>query len=92
MYLDNVWRSSLAITGIDEIPQIMTAGNVIRPKTAMRCSMRLSPVTDPDVATKVIIDKLTKDVPYNAQVKILNTHSGPGWCMKEPEKWLSEAI
>ena len=50
MYLDNVWRSSLAITGIEGIPPIKTAGNVVRAKTALRCSMRLSPIADPEAS------------------------------------------
>ena len=92
MYLDNVWRSSLAITGIEGIPPIKMAGNVIRPKTALRASMRLSPIADPEASKDIMIEKLTKNVPYNAQVKILRTATGLGWCMKEPEAWLSEAI
>ena len=37
-------------------------------------------------------EKLTKDVPYNAKVEILSVNKGPGWCMQEPEPWLSAAI
>jgi len=92
MYLDNVWRASLAITGIRGLPPIASAGNVVRPTTAMRASMRLSPITDPEAAIKILVDKLTKDVPYNAEVNILKSHGGPGWCMREPEAWLLSAI
>ena len=48
MYLDNVWCASLAITGVAGMPPIECAGNVIRPSTTLRASMRLSPATDPD--------------------------------------------
>lgn len=93
MYLDNVWRSQLAITAIDNIPNFQMAGNVVRAKTSVRLSMRLSPIQDPEAASKTIIEKVTKDVPYNAKVTVLGAgHAGPGWCMREPEAWLSQSI
>lgn len=92
MYLNNVWRSNLSITGIDGIPPVSSAGNVVRPSTALRISMRLSPVMDPEEACKIMEKKLTTDVPYNAQVKILRSANGWGWCMKDPEEWLAKAI
>lgn len=92
MYLNNVWRSNLAITGIDGIPPVGMAGNVVRPSTALRASMRLSPIMDPSKAIEVIKAKLTTDVPYNAQVTILRAACGWGWCMRDPEAWLKTAI
>ncbi len=71
MYLNNVWRPNLAITGIDGIPSISNAGNVLRPYTSVRLSMRLPPNFEPNLALEIMINKLTKDVPYNAQVTIL---------------------
>merc|ERR1712096_37329 len=92
MYLDNVWRANLSITGLDNMPPVGMAGNVVRPSTALRLSMRLSPIQNPDDAIEIMKEKLTKDVPYSAQITILGVHGGPGWCMKEPAHWLSEAI
>ena len=48
MYLNNVWRPNLSITGIDGIPSISMAGNVLRSHTSVRLSMRLPPVADPN--------------------------------------------
>jgi len=42
--------------------------------------MRLCPVTDPSDAKKIMVEKLTKDVPYNAKITIEGTHAGSGWC------------
>jgi len=92
MYLNNVWRSNLAITGINGIPPVGMAGNVVRPSTALRASMRLSPIMDPSKAVEIIKAKLTTDVPYNAQVTILRAVRGWGWCMRDPEAWLKTAI
>ena len=43
MYLDNVWRPNLSITGASGLPPYKKAGNVIRPSTTVRASLRLSP-------------------------------------------------
>jgi acetylornithine deacetylase/succinyl-diaminopimelate desuccinylase-like protein len=92
MYLENVWRANLSITGCDGLPPIAMAGNVVRSSTSARLSMRLSPIQSVDECIKIITDKVTKDVPYGAQVTVLRTNGGPGWCMKMPEPWLDQAI
>ena len=71
MYLNNVWRPNLAITGIDGIPSISMAGNVLIPYTSVRLSMRLPPNLEPNQALEIMKNKLTTNVPYNAQVSVL---------------------
>jgi len=44
MYLNNVWRANLAITGAAGLPDIAIAGNVIRSGTSLRLSCILSPI------------------------------------------------
>jgi len=84
MYLANVWGANLSVCGIDDIPAIMMAGNVVRPATSVRLSMRLCPMTDPAKALAVMKEKLTTNVPYNAKVTLTNDNYGPGWCMRDP--------
>ena len=43
LYLNNVWRPNLSITGADGLSPIAIAGNVLRPVTSVRASMRLCP-------------------------------------------------
>jgi acetylornithine deacetylase/succinyl-diaminopimelate desuccinylase-like protein len=92
MYLNNVWRANLSITGADGLPDISKAGNVLRASTTVRLSLRLSPVFDCDKALELMKQKLTTDVPFNAKVTILGTNGGNGFCMKEPSKWLEDAL
>lgn len=92
MYLNNTWRANLAVTGASGIPEASKAGNVIRPSTTLRLSMRLPPNLDSQVAAKVIKEKLTTNVPHNCKVHIKGDHNGNGWCMKNPEPWLHEII
>jgi len=60
----------MSITGCDGLPGIAMAGNVIRPKTGVRISMRLPPTMDPKKAHDVMVEKLTTNVPYNAKVTL----------------------
>jgi acetylornithine deacetylase/succinyl-diaminopimelate desuccinylase-like protein len=92
MYLDNVWRPNLSITGAAGLPTIETAGNVLRQKTALRYSMRLCPQMDAAKAKEIVVKKLTEDVPYGAKVTIGAGHSGNGWCMKELAPWFNKAV
>jgi hypothetical protein len=54
MYLNNVWRPNLSITGAEGLPSISMAGNVLRPKTSVRCSMRLPPTYDAKKANELM--------------------------------------
>jgi len=92
LYLNNVWRPNLSITGAAGLPAIETAGNVLRPKTQVRCSMRLCPSFDAEEAKKIMNKILSENVPYNAKVHLHGDHAGSGWSMKELEPWLMEAI
>lgn len=79
LYLNKAWRPNLSITGADGLPPVAIAGNVCRPSTTCRCSMRLCPVFDAHKANEIMTEKLTKDVPYNAKVTIKGGHAGSGW-------------
>ena len=46
LYLSNTWRPNLAITGANGFPEVAKAGNVVRPATEIRLSMRLDPLKD----------------------------------------------
>lgn len=92
LYQKSTWEPNLSITGMDNIPNIQIAGNVVRPKTSVRLSMRLSPSMNPKAAQEIMIQKLTTDVPYNAKVTIKGDHAGSGWCMKTLPDWLNATI
>ena len=44
--LNRTWRPALAVTGADGLPSIDSAGNVLRPKTSLKLSLRLPPTVD----------------------------------------------
>jgi acetylornithine deacetylase/succinyl-diaminopimelate desuccinylase-like protein len=79
LYLNNVWRANLSITGADGLPPIASAGNVLRAKTSVKLSMRVSPAMDAKKAEAIMVEKLTTNVPYGAKVTIEGGHCGSGW-------------
>lgn len=92
MYLNSTWRPSLSITGADGLPQVAKAGNVLRPSTTLRLSLRLPPNGDPAVLQDRLIKKVSENVPYNCKVQVKTGHAGQGWCMKDPVGWVREAF
>lgn len=78
-YLNRIWRPMLTITGIEGIPSLEKAGNVLRPYTTVKCSLRLPPSlneTQTKEALKNFFDNVK--VPHNAKVsyEFLNYGSG----------------
>jgi len=88
LYLNNAWRPQMAITGADGLPPIAMAGNVTRPKTSVRVSMRLPPGYDAKKANEIMEEKLGKDIPYGAKVTLHGGHAGSGWAQKDLEPLL----
>lgn len=92
LYLNSSWRPNLAITGASGIPDIKKAGNVVRPATELRLSMRISPLVDCTFVGNKLVEMMTTNVPYGAKVTAKIVSGGNGWCQREPEEWLTKAI
>ncbi|MFQ5768744.1 MAG: M20/M25/M40 family metallo-hydrolase, partial [Acidobacteriota bacterium] len=58
LLLARTWRPQLAITGAAGLPTLESAGNVLRPMTAVKLSLRIPPHLDPHKATQRIRDLL----------------------------------
>jgi acetylornithine deacetylase/succinyl-diaminopimelate desuccinylase-like protein len=54
--------------------------------------MRLPPTFDSTTANKIMEEKLSTNVPYNAKVTLHGGHAGSGWCQKHLEDWLHKAL
>src|SRR6195952_3751588 len=60
LILNRTWRPALAITGADDLPPIANAGNVMRPRTRLKLSLRVPPTLDAVAAqahVKAILEK-----------------------------------
>ncbi|STY29755.1 succinyl-diaminopimelate desuccinylase [Legionella wadsworthii] len=91
LILNRTWRPALTVTGADGFPTIENAGNVLRPLTALKLSMRLPPLLDPKIAATVMQDALTKNPPYQAKVHFNVGDGSQGWNAPKLAPWLEKA-
>jgi acetylornithine deacetylase/succinyl-diaminopimelate desuccinylase-like protein len=92
LVLNRTWRAALAVTGADGLPAIESAGNVQRPRTALKLSLRLPPTVDGEAAAKAMKAMLERDPPYSAVVRFDCDSAATGWNAPSTAPWLSEAL
>ena len=90
--LNRTWRPALSVTGADGLPALDSAGNVLRPHTALKLSMRLPPTVDGDEATRKMKETLEADPPQNAQVTFETDHAASGWNAPDIAPWLDGSL
>jgi acetylornithine deacetylase/succinyl-diaminopimelate desuccinylase-like protein len=91
LILNRTWRPALSVTGVEGMPPLTAAGNVLRPFTSVKLSMRIPPRLDPKVATAALKAALEKDPPYGAKVTFEGEKASAGWDAPEMAEWLEEA-
>lgn len=92
LILNRTWRPYLAVTGASGLPALASAGNVLRPSTALKLSLRLPPTLDAATAGKELQRILTEDPPYGAQVSFHFEEPGQGWNAPALAPWLKASI
>ena len=91
LFLNRTWRPQLEITGGDHFPPVVTAGNVLRPQTAVKVSLRLPPTTNAEKSSAALKELLEKDPPYGARVTFELDHPAGGWNAPTLAPWLGES-
>jgi acetylornithine deacetylase/succinyl-diaminopimelate desuccinylase-like protein len=86
------WRPSLEVTGMEGAPPPAEAGNVLRPSTAVKLSVRIPPTADADVAIDALERRLATDPPYGASVRLRRGSAEAGWHAPPELPWLARAI
>ena len=86
------WLPSLEVTGIEGAPPPAQAGNVLRPSTAVKLSVRIPPTADADVAIDALERRLTADPPYGARITVRRGSAEAGWHAPPELPWLAHAI
>ena len=89
--LARTWRPALSITGAAGLPSIDSAGNVLRPKTTFKLSLRIPPTVDAERATRVLKQLLENDPPYSARVSFEADWGATGWNAPVTANWLKRA-
>lgn len=89
--LERNWGSALSVTGAGGLPEIGSAGNVLRPGTSLKLSMRLPPTLDGGQATERVKQILEADPPAGAKVHFEPEAAATGWNAPEVAPWLDRA-
>lgn len=90
--LATTWRPQLTVVGQDGLPPIARAGNVLRPETTLRLSLRVPPHVDPEVMLPALERALTTDPPHGAQVTFSDAGGAWGWAAPPTAPWLDDAV
>jgi acetylornithine deacetylase/succinyl-diaminopimelate desuccinylase-like protein len=90
--LNRTWRPALSIVGADGLPAIANAGNVLRPRTALKLSLRLPPSIDGAQATQELQALLESDAPHGARVTFAADQGATGWNAPPTAPWLADAL
>ncbi len=90
--LNRTWRPALSVTGADGFPAIADAGNVLRPHTALKLSLRLPPPVDGANAMQVLKRLLEADPPHGATVRFEGDEGATGWNAPATAPWLEQAL
>ena len=90
--LNRTWRPALSVTGADGFPAIADAGNVLRPRTSLKLSLRLPPPVDGSAAMKALRRLLESDPPHGANVRFDGDEGATGWNAPPTAPWLERAL
>ncbi len=95
--LNRHWRPTLSVTGVDGFPEMKSAGNVLRPYTAFKLSLRLPPLVDGHQASVKLKALLEDNAPYNARVTFhpdgrAGALGANGWNAPSLAPWLEAAL
>ena len=88
--LAQTWRPAIAFVGIDGVPPVREAGNVLRPFTTAKLAMRLPPSADADLAAEAVRSTLATQPPEGAVVEVVVEGEG-GFDAPQTAPWLAQA-
>ena len=91
LLLNRTWRPQLEVTGAAGLPPLERAGNVLRPVTTLKLSVRLPPTLEANAAAERLKRLLEDDPPYGAAVALECTERASGWNAPSFEPWLERA-
>jgi acetylornithine deacetylase/succinyl-diaminopimelate desuccinylase-like protein len=92
LVLNRTWRPALSVTGLEGAPAPANAGNVLRPTTTAKLSLRLPPTVGAEAASAALKRLLEENPPYGARVAFAPESAGSGWNAPATASWLSKAI
>jgi acetylornithine deacetylase/succinyl-diaminopimelate desuccinylase-like protein len=90
--LNRTWTPTLSVTGAEGFPALQDAGNVLRPYTAFKLSLRLPPLVDAAQAVNELKTLLEDNAPYQAKVTFDPASAATGWNAPDTAPWFEQAL
>ena len=90
--LNRTWRPTLSVTGAEGFPSFRDAGNVLRPYTAFKLSLRFPPLIDAGQAVQELKKLLEDNAPYQAKVTFEGGGGASGWNAPSSVPWFEQAL
>ena len=90
--LNRTWTPTLSVTGAEGFPALQDAGNVLRPYTAFKLSLRLPPLVDAVQALQDLKTLLEDNAPYQARVTFEPGSGATGWNAPGATPWFEQAL
>jgi acetylornithine deacetylase/succinyl-diaminopimelate desuccinylase-like protein len=90
--LNRTWKPTLSVTGAEGFPEMGNAGNVLRPYTAFKLSLRLPPLVDAAGAVQELKTLLEDNAPYQAKVTFESAGGATGWNAPTTSPWFEQAL
>jgi acetylornithine deacetylase/succinyl-diaminopimelate desuccinylase-like protein len=90
--LNRTWLPTLSVTGVEGLPDLQNAGNVLRPYTAFKLSLRLPPLVDAAQAVADLKTLLEDNAPYQAKVTFDHAAGATGWNAPSTAPWFEQAL
>jgi acetylornithine deacetylase/succinyl-diaminopimelate desuccinylase-like protein len=92
LILNRDWRPALSVLGADGLPPVANAGNVLRPSTALKLSIRIPPKVNARTAAQALKRLLENDPPYGARVSFTGDWGSAGWNAPPLAAWLADSL
>jgi acetylornithine deacetylase/succinyl-diaminopimelate desuccinylase-like protein len=92
LLLNRTWRPALSYIGQAGMPDLLQGGNVLRPKTSIKLSLRIPPSLDATDLDRKLKNLLESDPPYGAKVFFEPEKGGAGWDSPPIAPWLSDSV
>ena len=90
--VNRTWLPTLSVTGAEGLPALQDAGNVLRPYTAFKLSLRLPPLVDAAQAVQELKTLLEDNAPYQAKVTFKSSGAASGWNAPAITPWFERAL
>ncbi|RYF26155.1 MAG: M20/M25/M40 family metallo-hydrolase [Comamonadaceae bacterium] len=90
--MNRTWTPTLSVTGAEGFPALKDAGNVLRPYTAFKLSLRLPPLVDAAQCVQEMKALLEDNAPYQAKVTFEGGGAASGWNAPSIVPWFENAL